>query len=80
MLQLYVWNFTVHDVTANPPSVPPSRYLAEGFLHLQKLVGEAIVQWKAMEGGISYQTIDVSVRVGQHALSHRLTNTITMTT
>lgn len=35
-------------------------YLSEGFLHLQQLVGQAIIQWKA---GIPLEPIDVSVRV-----------------
>ncbi len=38
-------------------------YLREGFLHLQKLVGEAIVQWKAEMAGSEFEPVDVTVRV-----------------
>ena len=38
-------------------------YLFEGFIHLQKLIGGAIVEWKANTLNRTYQPIDVSVRV-----------------
>lgn len=39
---------------------PHCSYLSEGFLHLQQLVSESIIEWKA---GDAYEPIDVSVRV-----------------
>jgi len=38
-------------------------YLFEGFIHLQKLINEAIMEWKANTLNKSYHPIDVSVRV-----------------
>lgn len=41
-------------------------YLQEGFLHLQQLVGQAIIQWQANEIGVPFEPVDVSVRVSVH--------------
>ena len=41
------------------PSSHLSSYLSEGFLHLQKLVGAAIIEWRSMER----MGVSVSVRV-----------------
>lgn len=45
------------------PPLPPSSYLSEGFLHLQQLVGAAIIEWKSGED----MNISVSVRVCKNA-------------
>ena len=51
-----------------PPSLPPSlpsslsAYLAEGFLHLQNRVAQAIVDWKTQRANISTPRVHVSVK------------------
>ena len=49
---------------ALPPSLPPSlsAYLAEGFLHLQNRVAQAIVDWKTQQANISTSQVHVSVK------------------
>ena len=50
-------------------------YLSEGFLHLQQLVGESIIQWKAPD---LVEPIAVSVRVSKFRPDLRMTSTCVM--
>ena len=56
-----------HDTTSLSLSLSLSlSYLSEGFLHLQNLVGQAIIQWRAGMEGKQVEPIDVSVRVSYY--------------
>ena len=44
-------------------------YLSEGFLHLQKLVGESVIEWEVMKAGKEYQSINIVVRVRNELFS-----------
>ena len=45
---------------------PLSAYLAEGFLHLQNRVAQALVDWKAQQENITVQRVHVSVKQIPH--------------
>ena len=54
----------------NTAHILPSLYLSEGFLHIQNLVGKAIVRWRAQVEGVPFPDVDVSVRVSAPVTYH----------
>ena len=53
--------YSLHPISA-PPLPSPSAYLAEGFLHLQNRVAQAVVDWRTQKANLSSPPVHVSVK------------------